>query len=111
MSLYLLYILFIFYFFNVYLFLREPAEAGSRLCAQRRAQTHEPRDHDLSQSQKLNQLSHQGAPYLLCILNNACEEICDMLWFDVCDPPPHQIQMLYPNIQYDGVRRGGAFAR
>ena len=36
------------------------------LCEQRKArcgaQTHEPRDHDLSQSQVLNQLSQPGAP-------------------------------------------------
>ena len=33
--------------------------------AQRGSQTHKPRDHDLSQSQMLNQLSHPGPPPLL----------------------------------------------
>ena len=33
--------------------------------ARRGAQTHELLDHDLSQSQTLNQLSHQGAPKLI----------------------------------------------
>ena len=71
------------FFFNVYLFLRQREtehergrvrERGrhrirSRLqalsCqhrAQRRARTHELRDHDLSRSRTLNQLSHLGAP-------------------------------------------------
>ena len=68
-------------FFNVYLFLRERdrEEAGegqregdrigTRLwsCqhrARRWAGTHELQDHDLSQSQTLNQPSHRGAPIL-----------------------------------------------
>ena len=42
------------------------SEAGCRLGAistePHGAQTHEPRDHDLSQSQILNQRSHPGAP-------------------------------------------------
>ena len=40
------------------------SEASSKLCqhrAGRGAQTHEP-DHDLSQSQSINRLSHPGAP-------------------------------------------------
>ena len=72
--------------FNVYLFLKErqnvkgggaererdtESEAGSRLLAvhtgpKHGAQTHKPRNHDLSQSQKLNQLSHPGTPMPLC---------------------------------------------
>ena len=32
--------------------------------ARRGARTHEPRDHDLSRSQMLNRLSHQGAPQI-----------------------------------------------
>ena len=73
-------------FFNVYLYLREEdgAQAGegqgergrhrtrrglqAPSCqhrAQRKAGTHEPRDHDPSQSQTLNQLSHPGAPCVL----------------------------------------------
>ena len=39
-------------------------EAGSRLWAWCGAQTHKLRDHDLSQSWMLNQLSHPGAPIL-----------------------------------------------
>ena len=43
------------------------SEAGSRLRAgstepDAGGRTHEPRDHDLSQSRTLNQLSHPGAP-------------------------------------------------
>ena len=41
------------------------ADSGLRACqhgAQRGAQTHKPQDHDLSQSQTLNRLSHPGAP-------------------------------------------------
>ena len=66
--------LFIFYFFNVYLFLREcklgrgkergredPKQALHwQQCAQRGAWTHKPRDDDLSWSQTLNWLSHPG---------------------------------------------------
>ena len=32
------------------------------------AQTHEPRDHDLSQSQTLNHLSHPGAPWIMLFI-------------------------------------------
>ena len=70
-------------FFNVYSFLRDrerqsmsgkgqreretqnPKQAPGLSCqhiAQRGARTHEPRDHDLGQSQVLNRLSHPGAP-------------------------------------------------
>ena len=74
--------LFLKYFFNVYLFLRQretsmngggaeregdtesEAAPGSELSAQSpmQARTHRPRDHDPSRSRKLNQLSHPGAP-------------------------------------------------
>ena len=69
------------YFFNLYLFLRETENEQGRnrergrhrirsrlqaLSCQHRAwhgaRTHEPWDHDLSQSRMLNQLSHPGAP-------------------------------------------------
>ena len=91
-------------FFNVYLFLRQRETGcergrgrergrhriGNRLqalsCqhrAQHGARTHGPRDHDLSRSRPLNQLSHPGAPihssfdghldclHLLALVNNA----------------------------------------
>ena len=51
------------------------SQAGSTLSvhgSQCRAQTHEPRDCDLSQSQKLNQLSHPGAPYWEIFKKNIC---------------------------------------
>ena len=38
----------------------EPAQSPHR--ARRGAQTHRPRDHDLSRSRPLNRLSHPGAP-------------------------------------------------
>ena len=69
---------FIFFFFNVYLFLRGSEWAGEgqtegrtedpkhALCwqqrAQRRAQPHKLWDHDLTWSWTLNWLSHPGAP-------------------------------------------------
>ena len=37
--------------------------------APRGARTHEPRDHDLSQSWTLNRLSHSGAPFQLFLLS------------------------------------------
>ena len=79
-------------FFNVHLFLRQRETEHERgrgrergrhriwsrfqaLSCQHRtrhgARTHEPRDHDMSWSQKLNQLSHPGAPQPWALLNSA----------------------------------------
>ena len=41
-------------------------EAGFMLTGSR-AQAQEPQDHDLSQSQMLNQLSHRSAPVRFCL--------------------------------------------
>ena len=80
---------------NVYLFLRErerqrASKGGAQrergrhriwnrlqaLRCQRRAwcgaRTHEPRDHDLSQSWTFNQLSHSGAPLLRVFMKKGC---------------------------------------
>ena len=67
------------FFKLIYLYLREKEREGERERERERerenprmlhtanrskceAQTHEPRDHDLCQSQVFNQLSHPGAP-------------------------------------------------
>ena len=94
--------LFFYFFFNIYLFLRQREtehewgrvrERGrhriwNRLqalsCqhrARRGAWTHGPRDHDLSQSRPLNRLSHPGAPkdffFLMFIFQRQGETACE----------------------------------
>ena len=43
--------------------------------AQRRARTHRPRDHDLSQSRTLTRLSHPGAPPMSYISNSGSPKL------------------------------------
>ena len=47
---------------------QNPKQAQAMTCqhrAQYGARTHEPRDHDLSQSQMFNPLSHPGTPMII----------------------------------------------
>ena len=126
-------------FFNVYWFLRErerecvsgegaeketqnPKPApSSELSAQspRGARTHGPRDHDLSRSRTLNQLSHPGAPvvYFYQILSRdnfivtiPTLKICHSLLFSI------KVEVAVPNHYAEkrktNKRKGqGSFAR